>query len=78
MTRNTQALLKIAVDKHGITWPTLIEEVEANEGVSHTVAINLVDRFKDGGPCPIVVAAAIITIIAKTKTAETKPVGGTA
>jgi hypothetical protein len=67
MTRNTQALLKIAVDKHGITWPMLIEEVETNEGVSHTVAINLVDRFKDGGPCPIVVAAAIITLIANAK-----------
>jgi hypothetical protein len=67
MTRTTQALLMIAMEKHGITWPTLIEEVEANEGVSHTVAISLVDRFKDGGPCPIVVAAAIITLIAKAK-----------
>lgn len=67
MTQNTQALLKIAMDKHGITWPTLIEEVATNEGVSHTVAICLVDRFKDGGPCPIVVAAAIITLIAKVK-----------
>lgn len=67
MTKTAPALLKIAMDKHGITWPALTERVERDEKLDRATAETLVDRFKDGGPCAVVVGAAIIYIIAESK-----------
>jgi hypothetical protein len=61
--RNASALLKIAMAKHDILWSQLSPRVERDEKVDTTVAEALVTRWKDGGACAVVVAAALITLI---------------
>jgi hypothetical protein len=61
--RNSSALLFEAMQKHRITREALIFRVAKDECISPVDAGRLVDGFVDGGPCAVVVGAAIISLV---------------
>lgn len=61
--QNASALLLIAMTQHDISWSELSARVERDEKIEPEDAEALVARWKDGGPCAVVIAAALITLI---------------
>lgn len=59
-----------AVERNGITWGDVIALVSHDENLPFDDAAVLVDRLQEDGKCPVVVAAAVISIIADLRVAK--------
>jgi hypothetical protein len=66
MAPTSRELILSAMDRHAIAWPEVFERVRRDEDVSEHVAEALVHRARTEG-MPLVVAAAIITLIAEKR-----------
>jgi len=55
--------IKLAMTKHGILWAEVSARIRHDEKCEAWRAEEAVARFRNGGPCAVVVAAAIISII---------------
>lgn len=63
-TSTTTDRIRDAVTRNGLTWGDVIGRVSTENGVSEQGAGTMVDKLRRGDGCPLVVAAAVISLVA--------------